>query len=736
MSISVKNQTFTLSTNRTAYQMKVGAYNFLFHTYYGKKIDETDMSYLFSYQDVGFFFFFYDAGKDRTFSIDTLPLEYSSFGIGDFRGDCIQAELADGSSSIDFRYRSHKIYAGKYGLTDLPATYGEESEWATLEMHLFDIKEEIELILYYGVMEKWDIITRACRLVNHTDNTVKLHRMLSACLDLPSGNYDMVTFYGRHARERNLERARLHHGIQGMESIRGASSHQYNPFVILCEPHADEEKGECYGMSFVYSGNFLAQAEVTQRNTSRLVMGIHPTRFLFTLEKGESFTAPEVILTYSAKGFHRLSSNYHKAVRNNLCRGKYKTARRPVLINNWEGTYFDFTDSLLLQIAEESAKLGIEMFVLDDGWFGKRNDDFSGLGDWYVNESKLRCGLKAFSEKIHDLGMQFGIWFEPEMVSEDSDLFRTHPDYVLNVPGRPGCRGRYQFVLDFSRKEVRDLVYEQMRKILDGARIDYIKWDMNRHLTNVWSAGLPAERQGEVYHRYVLGLYEFLERLHRDYPDLLLEGCCGGGGRFDAGMLYYTPQIWCSDNTDARERLFIQYGTSFGYPVSAVGSHVSASPNHQTGRECSLAARGAVAMAGTFGYELNVNQMTEEEKETVKKQITDYKRFYDLIQDGEYYRLSGPYGNTASGDTEGVCAWEFVSEDRTRALLFAVLTESQGNPVQKILKLRGLNPEAVYTRADSKEFYTGTALMNGGILLPCAGGYCPAVCMEFTVRKE
>ena len=478
---------------------------------------------------------------------------------------------------------------------------------------------------------------------------------------------------------------------------------------MLADKNATETSGECYGFSFLYSGNFLAAAEKDQFDQTRLIMGIHPENFEFLLREGEIFHAPEVMMVYSAEGFEKMSNCYHKAVREHVCRGRFKLERRPVLINNWEGTYFDFTGEKLLEMAKEAASCGVELFVMDDGWFGKRDDDNSGLGDWQVNEKKLGCTLSELAERIHGLGMKFGIWYEPECVSEDSDLYRAHPDWAFTVPGRRPNRGRNQLVLDFSREDVRNHIFDEMTKVLDKANVDYLKWDFNRSISDIYCAALPADRQGEVPHRYVLGLYEFLDRLGKRYPDMLIEGCSGGGGRFDAGMLHYTSQIWCSDDTDTIERLKIQYGTSFAYPVSAVGSHVSACPNHQTGRFVPFETRAAVAMAGTFGYELDPAKLSEEEKTQIRGQIEEFKKYYDVIHFGDYYRLTnameeGPYA-----------AWEFVSEDGNEALVSIVASRVRANDPGVRIRLRGLKENQMYL-VNGVE-YPGGALMHGGILL-------------------
>lgn len=710
MGIVCKNHVFTLQTKSSTYQMKEEG-GFLFHNYYGPVIGDVDMSYLVCPMDRGF------SGQpqeivDRRFSLDTRLLEYSAYGTGDYRDYCLHAVYEDGSHVTDLRFVSYEVKEGKYALEGLPAMYQGEEKAETLEITLRDEYKNLEVVLYYGVFEDLDVITRACKIVNQSEEQVRLLRAYSMGLDFDNKDMDMLHFYGRHAMERKMERSPLQHGFQGVESRRGYSSHQQNPFVILCKQDANEEYGWCYGASFVYSGNFSIQAEVSQTDLTRLTVGIQDTQFEFHLDSGESFTAPEVILSFSENGLGQLSRNYHKAIRHNLCRGKYKTERRPVLINNWEATYFDFTPEKLVAIAKDAKELGIEMLVMDDGWFGKRDSDYSGLGDWFVNEKKLKGGLKNLVEEVNKAGMKFGIWFEPEMISEDSDLYRAHPDWALTVPGRSFTRARHQLVLDFSREDVRTYIFDRMCEILESANIEYVKWDANRHLTDVWSAKLPADRQGEVFHRYILGLYDFLEKLTQRFPNLLIEGCSGGGGRFDAGMMYYHPQIWCSDDTDAIERLDIQYGTSFGYPISTVGSHVSVCPNHQTGRSVSMKTRGIVAMAGTFGYELDITRLSQEEKDMVKIQVEEFKKYYSLIQQGDYYRL------TDDGRKSPYVAWEFAAEDGTEALLNVVTLRVRAYAMPYTVRIKGLKPEAVYEVEGTGEKYPGAALMNGGYLLP------------------
>lgn len=718
-------QVFTLQTKRTTYQMKAGDYGILLHLYYGARVEDCTMDYLLHRKDVGFSGNPYEAGEDRTFSLDTLPQEFPSYGVGDYRNNCVGVCQADGTRAADFRYVSWEIREGAHKIPGLPCLFDEDETAETLVIFLEDAASSLKLELYYVVFADRDVIARSARITNGGKEAVRLEKMMSACLELPNGSWEAIHFHGRHAMERRLERLPLMHGTMEVGSRRGTSSHQHNPGVILCSPDATEEHGGCYGLSLIYSGNFSMEIEMDQMDSVRAVCGINPEFFEYRLEPGEAFDTPQLMMTYSGSGLGRMSANFHSIIRHNLCRGKYKFARRPVLINNWEATYFDFNEEKILSIARQASELGIEMLVLDDGWFGSRDSDNAGLGDWFVNTDKLKGGLTDLVTGINGLGMKFGIWIEPEMVNEDSRLYREHPDWALTIPGRKPCRSRNQLVLDMSRSEVRDYVFDSIAAVLKSANVEYVKWDMNRSICDVYSAVLPKERQGEVYHRYVLGIYDLMERFTSSFPNILFEGCSGGGGRFDPAILYYSPQIWCSDDTDGIERLEIQYGTSFFYPISAVGSHVSAIPNHQTGRRTPLATRGVVAMAGSFGYEMDLNLLTEDEKEAVKAQVEDYKKYYDLIHNGDYYRLTSPQGDS------GFTAWQFVSGDKTRTLLNLVITHVRANAPDLWFKLRGLDPEKRYRLEEDGRIYSGSALMNAGISIPMIMGDYPAVQMEF-----
>ena len=722
IAFSEKDKTFTLHTMNTTYQMKVDSFGFLLHLYYGRRT-EGCMDYLLTFADRGFSGNPYEAGEDRTYSMDALPQELPCQGTGDYRVPSVVIKNSDGSYGCSFRYQGHRILEGKYGLKGLPAVYANKEEAQTLEIDLEDPATKVKVTLLYGVFPDLDVITRSAVIRNTGQGKIYLEKAQAACLDFVSGDFDLISFYGRHAMERNMQRTAVAHGAQVLTSRRGTSSHQYNPMIILAQKETTEDAGSCYSMSFVYSGGFKAEVEKDQYNQTRAVMGLSDEQFSYPLESGEIFYVPETILSYSNQGLSLLSQNLHKCIRTHVCRGKYKDAVRPVLLNSWEASYFDFDGKSIYELAKQAADIGVEMLVLDDGWFGKRDDDNSGLGDWQVNQKKMGEPLGSLVEKINALGLKFGIWFEPEAINEDSDLYRAHPDWALTIPGRDPVRGRNQLVLDFSRPEVVDHIFGQVCEILDQGNIEYVKWDMNRSLCDCFSRN--TTEQGRVMYDYVLGLYDFLERLVQRYPDLLIEGCSGGGGRFDAGMLYYTPQIWCSDNSDARDRVDIQYGTSFGYPVSAVGSHVSAVPNHQNGRMTPIETRAITAMAGTFGYELDPKKLSEQEKEEVRQQIQDYKKYAQLIQNGLYYRLTNPF-------EQQVGAWEFVSEDKEEVLVNAVMLEVHGNMTVNFIRLKGLEENCMYREEKSGKLYPSIALMETGIPLPVEMGEYRAYQMHFT----
>ena len=706
-----KKNLFTLQTTDSTYQMKVDDHGVLLHTYYGAAADETDFSYLIGPEDRGFSGQQRKKKKNRTYSMDYYPLEYPVQGNGDFRVKALKAGFEGEVPALDLRFVSYEQGKGKYSLPGLPALFEAEAEEAeTLKITLKDRVEEIYVTLFYGIFEKKNIITRAASIENRSGKNVVLKRALSLGLDFMEGDMDLIHFYGKHAGERQFERRNLPHGITEISSSRGTSSHHHNPFVILCDRDTTEDFGNAYGISFIYSGGFRIQMEKDQVDGIRLVCGIDDEEFLWKLAPGESFVTPEAALSYSENGLTALSDQFQKAYHANLIRSPWKDKKRPTLVNNWEATYFGFDAEKLLKIAGEAADLGLDMLVLDDGWFGKRDDDNSGLGDWFVNEKKLGCTMKELVDRVNALGLKFGIWLEPEMVSEDSELYRMHPDWVLQIPGREPNRSRNQLVLDLSRKEVREYMKKFINDTLSCANISYVKWDMNRSVDNVYSAADPTLSQGAVRHKYVLGLYEVMEDMLTRHPDLLLEGCSGGGGRFDAGMLYYAPQIWCSDNTDAIERLRIHYGTSFGYPMSSVSAHVSVCPNHQNGRVTPFKTRGICAMQGSFGYELDLSKLSEEDKAEARRQIAVYNENWELFQSGSYYRLNSPMEN------HDYTAWSYVSKDQRKASLSVIYTDLHGNPKPVRVKLKGLKKDASYDVDGT--VYTGAALMRGGLLIP------------------
>ncbi len=696
---------FKLDTYSSTYIFGVFEGNYLVHYYYGAPIPDKDVESLRIRP--GFASFCPDSPSARVFNFspDVTPMEYSSFGAGDFRLSAFAVKNSDGNKVTDLRYVSHEIYDGKKAIPGLPSLYvDEDGEAQTLEVVTEDKVTGVKATLIYTVFEKKGAITRSVKVENPTEKPFYIDTIHSLCVDLPGYDYDMLGLYGRWVKERALDRYPLHRGIQSIKSKRGSSSHNHNPFTALVSKNATEDYGDCYGFNLVYSSNFSIDVEVDGFASSRLVMGINPEGFNWLLDPGEEFYSPEAVMIYTNKGIGEMSRMFHRLYSDNLVRGKWKKAKRPLLINNWEGTGMNFDHDKLVSFARHAKDMGIEMLVMDDGWFGKRDDDKSSLGDWFVAEYKLKHGLSGLIKEVNDLGLKFGIWFEPEMISPDSDIYRAHPDWCLHTEGRDKSIARTQYVIDYSRKEVRDHIYSMMHKILSENNIAYVKWDFNRNLTEVSCAELPAERQGEVFHRFVLGTYEIMDRLTKDFPDLLLENCSGGGGRFDPGMLYYSPQIWTSDNTDPIERLTIQFGTSLCYPASTMGAHVSA--NRRTNYE----TKKNVALWGSFGYELDPDKLTVEEKAEIKEQIKEYHKYYDVIHYGELYRLITPFEN------EFKVAWEFVSEDKKEALVTVVHIKLPYDDFF-LLKLKGLDPEKIYEIEDTGETYSGAFLMNAGLNL-------------------
>lgn len=712
MSIQFEEKTgsFILQTEKSTYIMQIQKQKFLSHVYWGGKILNPNVEAMV--KAAGRASFSATTDGDSQFSLDTMPNEYPAYGNSDLRMPAYQVQLDNGSRITDFAYEAYEIVKGKPALKGLPGVYAESGEEAvTLLITLKDALTGLKLILSYTVMKGFDAVLRSAHFVNEGKESLKLLRALSMSMDFDSYDFDMITLSGSWARERHEVRRALVNGTQSIESRRGASGHSENPFMALVSKNAGEDRGEAYGFSLIYSGNFLASAEVDQYKTARVAMGINPFDFSWTLEPGEEFYTPEAVMVYSNAGIGEMSRTYHRLYRSRLARGKYKNAERPVVINNWEATYFDFTEDKLRELAKEAAALGIELLVLDDGWFGKRNSDTSSLGDWFVNEEKLPGGLKGLANAVKEEGMKFGLWFEPEMVSPDSRLYEAHPDWCLHVPDRFRNLGRNQLILDFSREDVQEAIITMLSDILGSADISYVKWDMNRNITDIGSELLPADRQMETAHRYILGVYRVMEEITAKFPQVLFESCSGGGGRFDPGILYYMPQNWTSDDTDAVERLKIQYGTSLVYPVSAMTAHVSAVPNHQTGRVTSLEFRGDVAMAGNFGYELDAAKLSGEEKETVKAQITAYKRLRKLIQYGDFYRLLSPFEGNHT-------AWMFVSEDKKEAVVFFYRVLNTPNDALYRFSLSGLSEELVYELEGTDSVLSGSQLMNYGLNVP------------------
>ncbi|MCI5904921.1 MAG: alpha-galactosidase [Oscillospiraceae bacterium] len=710
---------FTLQAKDTTYAFAALESGLMAHVYYGKKIEDDDLTYLLRL-DKNPFTLKVNA-RDTGTIMDSTPFEYPCHGRGDYREPCLMVMDKEGMSACDLRYVSHKIYGGKPGLsmegTVVPATFANEDEAATIEITCIDKHSGLEAVLVYTAFKNLDVITRSVRLKNTGADGINIRRVLSACVDFEFCDYDFITLNGSWARERILERSPLHHGKQSVDSVKGESSHQSNPFAALVSHNADEDSGEAFGFNLVYSGNFFVQAEVTQHKHTRFVMGINPFDFNWLLESGEEFTAPEVVMVHSSEGIGAMSRTFHDLYRNHLIRGEYKDKRRPILINNWEATYFNFNTEKLIDIAKEASKLGIEMLVMDDGWFGHRDSDNSSLGDWFVYEKKINGGLKHLVDEVNKLGMKFGIWFEPEMISPDSELYKAHPDWAIQIRGRELTMSREQYVLDYSNKEVRDYIYGLMRKVLDSANIEYIKWDMNRQLTEVGSTTLPANRQRELWHRYVLGVYDVMDRLTTDYPHILLENCSGGGARFDPAMLYFSPQIWCSDDTDAIERLKIQHGTSICYPVSAMGAHVSDCPNHTVGRTTPFATRGDVAMVGTFGYELDVTRIPQADRDAIPGQIAEFNKYNPLIRTGDQYRIGNMFNDTTWD------AWMFVAKDKSEALFTFVQVLGRPNYPCRRVKLKGLDPDAKYKNEATGEVHSGSALMNAGVNVEADGDF-------------
>lgn len=707
--VNASNRLFHLQTKHTSYVFHVIEDGSLGQLYYGPKIPfKDDYANLNTREE-------HDCTNTRTdedveFQAELLKQEYAGLGKGDYRYPAFQITYPNGSRTSEFQYRDYELKDGKARLTGLPSTFADDSnDSQTLTVKLAD--GDLELQLHYTIFADEDVIVRSTTFVNH-GKTVFLNRALSAQLDLPDANYDFIQFAGSWSRERHLHRSHLRPGTQSISSLRTASSHQENPFFMLARPHTDNNQGAVFGFNFVYSGNFLDSVEVDQFDTTRVLIGINPDEFGWKLNSGDSFQTPEVIFSYTDNGFNALSQQLGAFYAQHLINPHFAHQERPILINNWEATFMDFTEDKLMPIVKRAKELGIEMFVLDDGWFGHRDDDRSSLGDWFVDEKKFNHGIAGFAKRVHDLDMKFGLWFEPEMISIDSKLYQTHPEWMIKTPGRGQTPGRHQFVLDMSRQEVVDYLFGLMSHIIQDAKLDYIKWDMNRNITEMYGADLPADQQLEFSHRYILGVYDLYDRLTKAFPDVLFESCASGGGRFDLGMMYYAPQAWCSDDTDAIERIKIQDGTSYGYTPSMWGAHVSAVPNDQVGRLTSIDTRAKVAYFGAFGYELDVTELSDEEQATIKQQVAFYKQYRKLFQFGTFYRLETP------DTSDNVYAWETVSPDKQTAIGMRYQILNGANPAYIRYYFKGLDPERRYTVNDGSEVFSGAELMNAGYFVP------------------
>lgn len=698
-----KRKIFKLDTLDSTYAIGIRE-GYLIHLYYGKKIPDDNLL------DLPFRGYFATISPknvhvdDYKFSLDVQPMEYSCNGSGDYRLAALSIKDSMGRTTTDIRYLDHKIYDGKPKLKGLPATYcNDDSEAQTLELITIDKFTGAKVTLYYTAFANYSVVTESVKVENTGKETFEIEKVASCCVNFPSMDYNMINLSGVWSRERRVITRHLAHGIQSVASKRGSSSHNHNPFVALVDDKGGEDFGDAFGFNLVYSGNFSADIETDYLDCTRLVMGINPIDFTWVVEPGDEFQSPEVVMVYSDSGMGKMSRTFHDLYNNNLIRGEWKNKKRPLLINSWEGSGFDFDRETLVRYAKEAKKLGIELLVMDDGWFGHRDSDNSSLGDWFVNESKLKGGLTKLIERVNAEGVQFGIWYEPEMISEDSELYKAHPDWCVHVEGREQSPARQQYVIDMTRQDVRDCIFNQMYDVLSKNNIAYLKWDYNRAITEPASVMLDARHSKEFFHRFILGTYELMDRITSAFPHILFESCAGGG-RFDAGMLYYMPQAWASDNTDPIERLTIQFGTTMCYPASSMGAHVSACD--RTGIE----TKAAVAMAGTFGYELDPKEMSEEDKEKVKEQVKNYHRYYNVIHFGDLYRIIAPT------DDEFKCAWEYVAKDKSEALLTVVIKNRAPHDFL-LIKMKGLDPEKMYRDETDGEIYSGALLMNAGINL-------------------
>ena len=727
MAIFFKDGCFKLDTKNTTYSIKIADYGYVMHGYYGKTISDIDVGYVYPAVKRSYVASVKE-DWDMMFRINDAPQEYSAFGGADFRTTALRIKQADGSRAADLRYFSHEIIDGAVEVEGLPhATENGCENIKTLKIILKDAATDVFVNMYYTVFEETDVIARFNEIINKGEELIFVEKAASLQLDMQCSDYDFITLAGAWAKERHIKRRPLSVGTQGHSVHCGTTSHQFSTFFALCDKNADENVGDAFGFHLVYSGNHKTEIEVEQFGNARILTGINDEGFSWEIKQNDKFTTPEAFMTFSGEGLGQMSRNLHEFIIRHIFRPKWHNVRRPLLINNWEATYFDFNYEKLVSLAETAGKLGIELLVMDDGWFGKREDDRTSLGDWVVNTEKLPGGLERLAKGVNEKGVKFGIWMEPEMISEDSDLYRAHPDWAIAVPGREKSIGRNQYVLDIVRDEVKQYVIDAVSCVLAGANIEYLKWDMNRYLTEVYSLSLSKDNQGEYFHRYVLSLYQILDAIITKFPDLLIEHCSGGGGRFDTGMLYYSPQIWTSDDTDAHERIEIQRGTSLGFPITCMGSHVSAVPNHQTGRVTPLDTRANVAYSGTFGYELDITALTDDERAAIAEQCAFYKEHYDLINNGDYYRLLHIPGEFSS--------WCFASKDKKEILLFCVQLQSGANDGNKFVKIPAADKNLRYEEAETNQTYFGDTLNNIGICIPYEFGERTSFSRHFKAEK-
>lgn len=734
MIVISEDLTFHLSTKKSSYVMKVLESGHLGTLHYGARIRKSN------YINLNQNFSIIVGGTTQysedieDFSLDVTPTEIATYGKGDYKEPSLSMLFHNNSRTCDLTYKSHDIYKGKKNASFLPGLHGDEDSVESLVVTMEDPLMGVEVQLHYSVFEDVDVITRYMTVINKGQELMSIEKAMSMNLDFRYANYHVLTLDGKWIRERHMNERKLSEGTFSIDSKKGVSSANHNPFLGLMEEHTTETQGNCYGFGLVYSGNHQCLLEVNPHYITRVQLGINPFDFQWQLEAGQSFQTPEVVMSFSKEGLNGLSQHFHDAINKHLIPEQWQYKERPVLLNNWEATYFDFDEKKLVKLAKKAVDLGIELFVLDDGWFGNRTDDTKGLGDWYENMKRLPKGLEGLSKKIHDLGLSFGLWVEPEMVNEDSELYRNHPDWVIRLPERKPSLGRHQLMLDLSNPEVVNHLYDVLEDIFRRSDLQYVKWDMNRNISDVYSSYLPKNQQKELTHRYVLGLYNLLGRLTKAFPDILFESCASGGNRFDLGMLYYMPQTWTSDNTDAIERIKIQYGTSMVYPLSTMGAHVSSSPSHQVLRNTPLETRFNVAAFGVLGYELDITHLTSFEEKLIKKQVAFYKEHRRLLQFGRFFRLASPFRENES-------YWMVVSPSKEEALIGYYQSLQESSPGMEYIRLEGLDEEVCYglvTRQQYMNIRKFGELINevAPIHVPINGTIHNAICNHMTFEAE